>query len=77
MTGRLAPGVNVEPAMPGRYCSEVGEIGARRGDDLAFRHQRQRHEHVIDDHRGGRQLGLAFPLALALGRRAGGGRTPP
>ena len=60
----------------GPVLQRVGEIGARRGDDLAFRHQRQRHEHVVDDHGGGRQLGLAFPLALALGRRTGGGRTP-
>ena len=52
MTGRLAPGVNVEPAMPGRYCREFGEVDARRGDDLAFRHQGQRHEHVVDDQGG-------------------------
>ena len=62
--------------MPGRYCSEFGQIGARRGDDLALGHQRQRHERVIDDDRAGRQRGGALPLALALTRRLGGGRTP-
>ena len=60
----------------GPVLQRVREIGPGRCNDLAFGHQRQGHEHVVDDRGRCRQLGRGFALALASGRRAGGHGTP-
>ena len=76
MTGRLAPGVNVEPAMPGRYCRESARLApgvatiSRSGTSVSGTNTSSMIMGVVGS------WGWLAPALAALGRRTGGGGTP-